>query len=219
MIRSSDDLPAPLAPEHADLGARVEGEADVLQHLLVRRVEPADLAHRVDELRADMGRRRYRRVDRAERPITRLVAGGLAAGRQRRAAHRHARSWMRSRRRRCRRRRTRRCPSRRTAACRATGWSPSAPRPRAPRSGRSTLVVTGEGESMTTVGLMAASYTEGCFVVVYIALRQPEVDAPERPLTARQGRRRRGLAGGRLAAGTHRRPWVTNRQSPTRNHD
>ena len=45
--------------EHADLGARVEGQADVLQHLLVGRVEPAELAHGVDELRGH-GARRYR---------------------------------------------------------------------------------------------------------------------------------------------------------------
>ena len=51
MIRSSDDLPAPFGPEHADLGPGVEREGDVLQHLLVGRVEPAHLAHGEDELR------------------------------------------------------------------------------------------------------------------------------------------------------------------------
>ena len=39
MIRSSDDLPAPFGAEHADLGARVERQADVLEHLAVGRVE------------------------------------------------------------------------------------------------------------------------------------------------------------------------------------
>src|SRR5690606_32894224 len=38
--------------DHADLGPRVEREGDVLQHLAVRRVEPADLAHGEDELGA-----------------------------------------------------------------------------------------------------------------------------------------------------------------------
>ena len=53
-------LAGPVGPEHADLGARVEGQGDVLQHLLVGRVEPAHLAHREDELRAHGARRRYR---------------------------------------------------------------------------------------------------------------------------------------------------------------
>ena len=50
MIRSSDDLPEPFGPDDADLGARVEGQGDVLQDLAVRRVEPAHLAHGEDEL-------------------------------------------------------------------------------------------------------------------------------------------------------------------------
>ena len=36
--------------DHADLGAGVEGQRDVLEHLTVRRVEAADLVHGVDEL-------------------------------------------------------------------------------------------------------------------------------------------------------------------------
>ena len=38
-------------PDHTDLGPGVEGERDVPQHLLVRRMEPADLVHGEDELR------------------------------------------------------------------------------------------------------------------------------------------------------------------------
>ena len=45
--------------DDADLGARVEGERDVLQDLAVRRVEPADLVHGVDELRLRHGWPRY----------------------------------------------------------------------------------------------------------------------------------------------------------------
>ena len=59
MIRSSDDLPEPLAPSTPILAPGIEGEGDVLEHLAVRRVEPADLAHGEDELRGH-GTRRYR---------------------------------------------------------------------------------------------------------------------------------------------------------------
>ena len=51
MMRSSDDLPEPLAPEHPDLGPRIEGQADVREHLAVGRVEAAELVGREDELR------------------------------------------------------------------------------------------------------------------------------------------------------------------------
>src|SRR5690606_33790223 len=45
-------LARPVGAQHADLRPRVEGQRDVLQHLLVRGVESAHLAHGEDELRA-----------------------------------------------------------------------------------------------------------------------------------------------------------------------
>ena len=50
MMRSSDDLPAPVRSQDADLGAREEGQRDVLQHLTVGGMESADLVHGVDVL-------------------------------------------------------------------------------------------------------------------------------------------------------------------------
>ena len=50
MIFSSDDLPDAVGAEHADLGAGVERQRDVLQDLAVGRVEAADLVHGEDEL-------------------------------------------------------------------------------------------------------------------------------------------------------------------------
>jgi hypothetical protein len=50
-------LAGPVRAQHADLGARVERERDVLEHLLVRRVEPAHLVHGEDELGAHAGDR------------------------------------------------------------------------------------------------------------------------------------------------------------------
>src|SRR5690606_35412767 len=45
-------LAGTVGAQDADLGSRVERQVDVLQHLAVRRVEPAQLAHGVDELGA-----------------------------------------------------------------------------------------------------------------------------------------------------------------------
>ncbi len=50
MIRSSVDLPEPLRPEHADLGARKETERDVAQDDALGRHDLADAIHGVDEL-------------------------------------------------------------------------------------------------------------------------------------------------------------------------
>ena len=43
-------LPGAVRAEHADLGARVERQIDPLQHLLVGRVDPPEVLHRVDVL-------------------------------------------------------------------------------------------------------------------------------------------------------------------------
>ena len=48
MIRSSEDLPDPLAAEDADLGSRQEVQRDVGEDLLVRRMDPGDLVHGED---------------------------------------------------------------------------------------------------------------------------------------------------------------------------
>ncbi len=50
MILSSVDLPEPFGPEHADLGVRVEGEVDVLQHLLAAGEGLGQALHVIDEL-------------------------------------------------------------------------------------------------------------------------------------------------------------------------
>ena len=50
MIRSSVLLPAPFAPEHADLGAGQERQPDVLEDVLVRRIDLAQALHREDVL-------------------------------------------------------------------------------------------------------------------------------------------------------------------------
>ena len=48
-------LARPVGAQHPDLGPRVERQRDVLEDLLVGRVEPAHLAHGEDELRAHGG--------------------------------------------------------------------------------------------------------------------------------------------------------------------
>ena len=50
MILSSVDLPEPFGPEHADLGVRIEGEVDVLQHLLAAGEGLGQALHMIDEL-------------------------------------------------------------------------------------------------------------------------------------------------------------------------
>ena len=50
MMRSSVLLPAPFAPEHADLGARVERQPDALQDLLALGGDLAQVLHGEDEL-------------------------------------------------------------------------------------------------------------------------------------------------------------------------
>ena len=60
MILSRLDLPAPLAPDDADLGARVERQRDVLEHRPVGRVEAGELVAGVDELVRHAARRGYR---------------------------------------------------------------------------------------------------------------------------------------------------------------
>ena len=51
MIRSRRRLAGAVGADHADLGARVERQRDVLQHRAVGRVEAAELVRGVDELR------------------------------------------------------------------------------------------------------------------------------------------------------------------------
>jgi len=51
MMRSRVDLPEPLMPEHADLGAREEGQGDVAQDHALGRHDLADPIHCVDVLR------------------------------------------------------------------------------------------------------------------------------------------------------------------------
>jgi hypothetical protein len=48
MIFSSEDLPEPFSPEHADLGAGKEVERDVLEDRALRRHHLADAPHRVN---------------------------------------------------------------------------------------------------------------------------------------------------------------------------
>ena len=48
-------LARPVGADHPDLGAGVEAQVDVLEHLAGRRVEAPDLVHRVDELRSHVG--------------------------------------------------------------------------------------------------------------------------------------------------------------------
>ena len=68
MISSSVDLPAPFAPEHADLGARVHRDVDALEDLAVGRDELLQVPHRDDELGlvelrlGHVGRRGYAEV-------------------------------------------------------------------------------------------------------------------------------------------------------------
>ena len=50
MMRRSVDLPAPLGPEHADLGIRVEGQMHVIQHLLAAGIGLRETPHMIDEL-------------------------------------------------------------------------------------------------------------------------------------------------------------------------
>ena len=78
-MRSSVDLPAPLAPEHADLGAGQERQRDVLQHPLVGRVDAGQLVHREDVLsrheRSRIGTVGLRRAPAAARsPMSRQAA-------------------------------------------------------------------------------------------------------------------------------------------------
>ena len=58
-------LAGAVGAEDADLGPGVEGQADVLQHLAVRRVEPGELVHRVDVLGRHASGTSWRRVRRA----------------------------------------------------------------------------------------------------------------------------------------------------------
>src|SRR5699024_5987005 len=45
-------LAGAVGPQHPDLGARIEGQVDVTQHLAIRWIEPAEVSHRVNELRS-----------------------------------------------------------------------------------------------------------------------------------------------------------------------
>ena len=55
-------LPGPVETQDPDLGARIEAERDVLQDGLVRRMDPAQLVHRVDVLA------RHRALEHRKRP-------------------------------------------------------------------------------------------------------------------------------------------------------
>ena len=48
-MRNRLDLPAPFGAEHADLGAGVERQRDVLEHRAVGRVDAGELVTGVDE--------------------------------------------------------------------------------------------------------------------------------------------------------------------------
>ncbi len=76
MILQQAGLAGAVRPDHADLGARVEGQRDVLQHLFVGRVEPADLVHREDVLRCVV----RHEADKPYRPAGLVPESGLAAG-------------------------------------------------------------------------------------------------------------------------------------------